>query len=179
MGKGPSAPGSTLNSQSSLANSFGNAGSSLLGGAASNLNTAGNFYQQLLSGGQGAQNVVAPSAMNISQVYGGNQKTLQDFMPAGGERNLALQQNQLGKTSSIANLYANVQPMAAQGLASLGATAGGLGTSAGGVGMQGLSSLTNYQAQQNAAKGSALGSLGTGLGTFTGLGLSKGGFLRK
>jgi hypothetical protein len=131
----------------------------------------------VLSGnGTGGQQLVAPSAQQIGQVYSGNAKTLQNFMPAGGERNLALTQNQLGKASSIAGLYSNVQPYAAQQLASLGQATGQLGTSAGGVGTAGYGTLAGYQGQQNAAKGASLGGIGSGLGSILGVGLMPGGF---
>ncbi len=86
---------------------------------------------------------------------------MQRFMPAGGERNLSLGNLSNERTRSIADLYANVQPGAAQGLAGLGTSAGGLGTS-------GYGALTGYQAGQNQAKGQAMGGVGSGLGAIAG-----------
>lgn len=126
----------------------------------------------MLSGnGTGGQQLVAPSAQQIGQVYQGSDKTLRNFMPAGGERNLALQQNQLNKASSIAGLYQNVQPYAAQQLASLAGVGGQLGLGGGSVGTTGFGDLTQYQSGQNAAKGAALGGIGQGLGLLGGAGI--------
>lgn len=111
--------------------------------------------------------------MNIRNVYGGNQKTIQDFLPQGGEKNNALAQNQLAKTGSIANLYANVQPQAAQSLASLGGLQAQIGQGFGGLANQGNNSLIQYQAGQNQAKGQALGGVGAGIGSLAGLGLGQ------
>lgn len=164
--KGPSAPAGTLNDLSGLAGAFGSAGKSLLGTASSALGSAKDFWSGILQGnGTGGQQLVAPSAQKIGQVYSGNAKTLQNFMPAGGERNLALEQNQLGKASSIAGLYQNVQPYAASQLASLGGTAGSTGTGAGGVGTSGFGALTGYQSNQNNAKAASMGGIGGGLGS--------------
>lgn len=173
MGKGPKAPGNTLPNQGSLANSFSGLANNWSAGAAAPIGAATNYYTALLNGGPAAQNAVAPSAMNIRNVYGGNENTLKNFMPAGGERNLALQQNQLAKTGSIANLYANVQPQAAQSLASLGGMQGQLGQGYGGLANQGLGSLIQYQSGQNQAKGQALGGIGGGIGSLAGLALGQ------
>lgn len=151
-----------------------------MSGASDALTSAKNFWSGVLSGnGTGGQQLVAPSAQQIGQVYSGNQKTIQDFMPAGGQRNLALSQSRQGEASSIASLYNNVQPYAASQLASLGATEGGVGTSAGGVGTQGFGTLTGYQSNQNQAKAQSLGGIGGGLGSILGAGLGPGGFLTK
>jgi hypothetical protein len=140
--------------------------------------TATDWYTSLLQGGKGAQNVVAPSAMNISDVYRGQANTAKNFMPAGGERNLALSTLAQGRARSIADLYANVQPMAAQNLASLGFGAAQAGQGFGSNANQGFGSLIGYQGQRNQAKGAALGGIGAGLGSIAGIGLAPGGFLR-
>lgn len=166
MGKGPKAPSTTLNSLSSNATGLANAGTGFINASMPAYKSATDFWSGVLSGGNtGGQQLVAPSAQSIGQLYSGNQKTLQNFMPAGGERNLALQQNQLQKASSIAGLYRNVQPYAAQQLASLAGVGLQGGTGAAGVGQQGFGDLASYMANQNAAKGASLGGIGKGLGT--------------
>jgi len=171
LGKGPSAPSGTLPEFGQLAKGFGGASNAWLGLGSDNLKSAGDFYQALLSGGKAAQGVVAPSAMNISRVYGGNANTIKNFMPAGGERNLALAQNQNQRAQSIADLYTNVQPAAAQGLAGLGQVRAGVGGNLGQLASGGYGDLTAYQGQRNAAKGATLGGIGQGLGTIAGAGI--------
>lgn len=160
MGKGPKVPQNVATSESDLLNSYSNLGKQF--GAAGGL--AQNFWSQVLGGGPGAANAVAPAAMNINETATGAQNAINSFMPAGGERNLASAQLQNQKQGQIANLYANVQPQAANaltGIAGLGSSFGGVGANAGGS----LLSLAGNQAQ---AKGQALGGLGQGIGTFLG-----------
>jgi hypothetical protein len=165
LGKGPKAPSNTLPALGGLASGFGNTSQGWMSAAAGPYKSATDFWSGVLSGnGTGGQQLVAPSAQQIGQVYSGNAKTLQNFMPAGGERNLALSQNQLGKASSIAGLYNNVQPYAAQQLANLAGLGGQIGTGTGQLATAGFGDLTAYQGQQNAAKGASMGGIGSGLG---------------
>lgn len=179
MGKGPSIGKSAFQGAEGLAGAFGNLGKSFAGMAEGPINTATNWYRSLLGGGQAARNVVAPAAMEIGNVYRGAKNAAQNFLPAGGERNLALAGLSNDRARSVADLYANVQPMAAQGLASLGFGAGELGSSFAGQGNSGYGQLENYQGQRNQAKGSALGGIGSGLGSIVGMGIAPGGIFRR
>lgn len=126
------------------------------------------YWQGMLQGGKGAQNLVAPSAMNISRVYQGADKAMQNFMPAGGERNLARAQAGTERARSIADLYANVQPYAASQLSDIGFKQAGAGAGFGGLASQGYGQQIDYQGQRNQAKGAALGGIGAGLGALGG-----------
>jgi hypothetical protein len=140
----------------------------MAGGAEAPIRSAEDFYGALLRGGAGARQAVAPSAMNISRVYGGAEKSLRSFMPMGGERNLARAQLGTEKARSIADLYTNVQPYAADKLATLGFGRAQAGAGFGGVATQGYGQLVDYQAKRNQAKGMALGGIGQGLGSLAG-----------
>lgn len=168
IGKGPKAPANTLSQTGSAASSFGNLANTWSQNAAAPIGAASQYYTSLLNGGAAAQNAVAPSAMNIRSLYQGNQSAIQNFMPQGGEKNYALLQNNLAKTGSIANLYANVQPQAAQSLASLGGMETQASQGYGSLDNQNLSNLIGYQASQNQQKGQSLGGIGAGIGSLGG-----------
>ena len=136
-----------------------------IGGGQSALNPALNYYQSLLAGGPQAQQAVAPAAQQISQVYGQQQQNIQNSLPQGGERNLALAQLPIQRAGQIASLYQGVQPAAAQALS-------GIGTGLLGLGGQVGQGLVNYQQSQNQQKGQALGGVGSGLGQLGGKALS-------
>lgn len=171
MGKGPSVPQSAIDQQGQTQAVMSQLAQQYAGTALPMLNQAGNYWSTLLKGGPGAQNLVAPSAMNISDVYKGADNNIRNFQPMGGERNLALSQIPIQKANQIAGLYANVQPLAAQSLGSLGLGQAGAGTGLGGVSTQAGGSLTNLAGQQGQAKGAALGGLGSGIGSMVGSGL--------
>lgn len=155
-------------SQQGLAQNFGNMANAWSGNASSSIAPVSNYWQQMLQGGKGAQNLVAPSAMQISDVYRGADRSMQNFLPAGGERNLARAQAGTEKARSIADLYANVQPYAASQLADIGFKQGVLAQGFGGMAQQGNANLIDYQSQRNAAKAASMGGIGAGLGALGG-----------
>lgn len=122
---------------------------------------AANYWNTLLKGGQAAVTAVGPYSDMIRNSTAATNTTLQG-LPGGGERNLAIAQNQVGQANNLARLYAGVQPTAAQALGTLSQVPIGAGgsiiNSSGpqiGAGVQ--SQLGNQGAKMQG--GSGLGSL--------------------
>lgn len=137
---------------------------------------AGHYFRALLQGGQAAQAAVAPAAENVSQLYAGSRRSIENFLPRGGERNLALATSDISRSNDLARLYAGVQPAAANALMQLGGVQSGTGTAFGGVGTSltgqgglGAASLLNYYSDQQQALGQGLGGLAQGAGTLIGM----------
>ena len=177
MGKGPKVPQSNVNTQGQLQGTE----AKLLGDysniALPGLTSANTYWMDLLHGGQAAQSATAPYAQTIAQQTAQNQKNIQSTLPAGGEKNLALAQNQTGMGQSIANLYQGLGPQAAQQLGNLSLGAGGVGNQGAGVGAQAGGSLLNLAGQQAQAKGQMWGGIGSGVGSLMGGKLGSGGSL--
>lgn len=173
MGKGPSIKQGTFDEFGGLAKTFSGLAQNWAASAEKPVQQAQDFYSALLAGGQGAQNVVAPSAMAINKVYGGAQKSVKNFMPRGGERNLAEAELGNERAGKIADLYANVQPWAAGQLSALGFGRASAGSAFGGGANQGYGSLVDYQGQRNQAVGAAWGGIGQGLGSLAGGAITK------
>lgn len=147
------------------------------------LTKAGDYWSALLSGDKGKmQEAVAPAAEQISQLYTGARKNIENFLPRGGERNLAVAQLPQAQAGDLARLYAGVQPQAAGALGALasgGASSGvglsSVGASYGGNAASAGSSLLNYYGQAAQGRGQAIGGAATGLGTYLGYKAATGG----
>ncbi len=111
------------------------------------LGAAGDYWSNLLHGGQAAVQATGPYASLIGQQGEGTRRSILAQTPRGGEQNLALAQNSMQTGNNIARLYAGMQPAAAQGLQGIGGAylgagqglaypATGAGTSAASMGMQ-------------------------------------------
>jgi hypothetical protein len=136
------------------------------------LGAAENFYQTLQSGDPGAiMRAIAPAAQQQTQAAQGATSNILANAPAGGEKNLALEQVQANRASGIAStatgasLGANnaLGQLAGQGIgeSQQGASiaTSGLGTSL--SGWQGLGNLQiEGQQLQMEQKGQELGALG-------------------
>jgi len=168
MGKGANVPQSSINAQAGLASSLGNLANIYAGQAGPNITSASDYWQKLLGSPQAQQQALGPSEGNISQAYQGAKQTIQNTLPQGGEKNLALAQLPTAQAGSIAQLYQGLGPQAATQLGNLGLGVGGLGVGSGGVGAQAGGTLTSLAGQQSLAKGQALGGLGQGLGAAAG-----------
>lgn len=121
-------------------------------------NPAVNYFQQLLQGGQAARVATGPSAELTREAYTGGQQQLQDMVPRGGERNLALAQSTTRESGDLSRLYSGVQPMAAQALGALSGIP--IGVSPGFTGSAGTNvgaSLNYYQNQQQQQQQSGAG----------------------
>lgn len=107
--------------------------------------TGSNYWQSLIAGGPQAQAATAPYAQKIAAQTQANQQQIQNMLPAGGQKQLALAQNQIGQGQSIANLYQGLGPQAAAQLQQLASSAGGQAVGAG-------ASLTSLAGSQSEAK---------------------------
>lgn len=168
MGKGPSVPQSAVNTnvglqstEAGLLNKYSNI-------ASPGLQTSENYWQSMLQGGPAAQAATAPYAQTIAQQTAANQKNIQNTLPAGGEKNLALAQNQTQQGASVANLYQGLGPQAAQQLGNLSLGIANTGNQSGGVSAQSGASNLNLAGQQAQAKGQMWGGIGQGAGSLLG-----------
>jgi hypothetical protein len=122
---------------------------------------AANYWSTLLGGDKTAiQGAVGPSADLVRGSMNAAQRTIGNILPAGGERNLALAQNNQQGYSQLARLYAGVQPIAAGQLGQLSQIPlqAGVGT----MGQGAPQVAAGLQAQQG-AKGQAMqGAQGAG-----------------
>jgi hypothetical protein len=137
------------------------------------LGTAESFYSKLASGDPSTiQSAIAPAVGQIQQGAQGATQSILNTAPAGGEKNLALEQVQANKGSQVGSVATQAYLGAPNALASLASQGVGESISSAGQGISGLSagstSLSNIgqlqvseqqiQAQQ---KGSVLGALGS------------------
>ena len=74
------------------------------------------YFQSLLEGGQPARVAVGPIADEIALAHQASAQSIEQNLPSGGERNLALAQGEIREASDISRLYAGVQPEAAGAL---------------------------------------------------------------
>lgn len=118
------------------------------------------YWTSLLQGGPAATTAVGPYAAQLRTQGTGAANAIQAGLPAGGERNLALANNNAGTYSQIQRLTAGVQPTAASALGQLSGVPISAGTSATG---QAVSLAPTLLGNQQATKG-ANASGATGLG---------------
>lgn len=91
-----------------------------LGAGNATLAPASGYFNALLQGGQAARNAVGPYASLVGQAGHGTANAIAAGTPRGGEQNLAQAQNTINTGNQIEQLYKGLQPMAAQGLESIG-----------------------------------------------------------
>lgn len=103
------------------------------------------YWSALLKGGQPARVAVGPFAEEIGAGYDAARGNIEQNLPRGGERNLAVATSELGEARDKARLYAGVQPQAAGQIAQLAGIPFGVS-----VGL-------NPQAQIGASAGALLG----------------------
>ena len=120
---------------------------------------AGDFWSNLLKGGQAAVQATGPIASQIGQAAQGARNSIMATIPRGGEQNLALANTFNDASNNVARLYAGMQPAAAGALGQLGGAYLGAGQSLGfPATMGGLGSA--QMGQQGAmAGGAGFGSL--------------------
>lgn len=138
---------------------------------------AENFYGDLSTGDPSAiARAVAPVAQQVSQSTAGARANIMNNSPAGGERNLALEQADVNQGAQVGGAASNGYLNSFNALGQLGGANVGLGnsaastaTAAGGTANQGLGELGTQQIQQKGAGLSAVtslaGSLAGGLAT--------------
>lgn len=104
----------------------------LMGAAMPAFEQATDYWNAIMQGGTAARQAVGPFIEQLSELYGGQRKSMETFLPRGGERNLALAGLDIQQTGDVARLFAGLQPQAAQQLAQLfGLGAGAAGQFAG------------------------------------------------
>jgi hypothetical protein len=139
--------------------------------------TAENFYGNLATGDPSAiARATAPATQQIAAATAGAKANILNNSPAGGERNLAIEQadvNQGAQVGSVAssgylNSFNALAQLAGQGVGQ-STSAANAGTSAFGSSNQALGQLGNQQIEQKGAQlgavGSLAGSLSSGLAT--------------
>lgn len=98
-----------------------------------------NYWSKILSADPASiAGVLAPEINQVNNQYDTARRSIEQFAPAGGERNFALAQSRYGQAGNIGSLIAGARPMAAQGLLGVGQVAGGLGLGAAGAGIGAL-----------------------------------------
>ena len=133
------------------------------------------FYGALASGSPNLlAAVTAPAAQQVTAATAGAQKNILENAPAGGERNLALENTNVAQGAQIGQLASQGYLSAQNALAQLGGQGIGLGQGAAstaiGAGQAAGQQYSNIVQQNIQQKGATLGALG-GLGSdFAGLG---------
>ena len=133
-----------------------NAGASLVNQGNTDIAAPTAYYQQLLSGNPATVTAaLAPTAANISNITSGAINNVSQGMPLGGYRASTLANLPFAQASQVGNAALNLQPTAAQALASIGAgqeQAGvnqqQVGTTLTGQGVQQLQSLISDAIQK-------------------------------
>lgn len=126
-----------------------------------------NFAQTLSTGDPYAiAKATAPATQQISQATAGAKQNIMNNAPAGGEKNLALEQADVQQGSQVGSVASQGYLNSFNTLAQLGGAGVGLSnsassgaTSAYGASSQTLSNLGNQQVEQKGASLGALGSL--------------------
>jgi hypothetical protein len=134
------------------------------------LGQANSFYSSLATGNPGTiARAIAPAAQQVDAATAGARQNILNNAPAGGEKNLALEQADVNQGAQIGNLASQGYNNSFNALAQLGQ--GGIGQSSylAGTGIYGTSAgsniLSNLGNQQIEQKGASMGSLGSLLGT--------------
>lgn len=151
-----------------LAQQQGANSNSLFGASFPGFGSAEQFYQSLATGDPyQISRAIAPAAQQINAATAGARQNIMNNTPAGGERNLALDQADLNQGAQVgstgANGYLNsfnaLAQLAGQGVnQSIGAA--GTGISGYGQANSGLNQAGQLGIQQKGASLGALGSLG-------------------
>jgi hypothetical protein len=175
LGKGPHVPQTSIDASVNLQNTEADLLKAYSSIARPALTGAASYWGALMQGGPAAQAATAPYAQRIGAQTAAAQKQIEQNLPAGGERNLALAELPITRDANVASLYAGLGPMSAQQLQALGVGSAGAGTGSGAVSANAGGTLANLAGQQANAKGQMFGGIGSGLGTFAGTALgSKG-----
>lgn len=128
------------------------------------------FFQSLASGSPSAiASAIAPAAQQVTQATTGAKQNIMQSAPAGGERNLALEQADVARGAQIGSLASQGFTGAFNALASIGGHGVQLGQGAAstaiGAGQAAGQQWQNIIQQNNASKGASLGAIGQGAGS--------------
>lgn len=138
--------------------------------------TAENYYGALATGSPYAiAKAISPATQQINQATTGAKANILRNEPAGGEKNLALEQADVAQGAQVGQAATGSYLQSFQSLAGLAGQGTGESISAAGTGIsgfsaanQGLGQLGNLQIQQKGAQLGALTSLGTDAATLGG-----------
>jgi hypothetical protein len=130
-----------------------------------NLDTAQNFWQSVMSGGQAETTALAPSINNITSQYGAAEKSALQFAPRGGGQQETLSQLPLQKANAITNLQTNLAAQAPNELAQIGEVETQQAISALSGSTASSASALNFLQQQSDQSIQVGNSIGTGLGS--------------
>jgi hypothetical protein len=136
--------------------------------------TAESFYGSLASGSPYAiQTAISPATQQIAQSAAGAKQNIMQNTPAGGTKNLALQQVDVAQGAQVGNTATQGYLGSFNALGQLGGQGVGLSQGAGGLAVSGLSSAGNISASQGQmsleAQQMQLQQKGQTLGAFGGL----------
>lgn len=183
--KGGDTTGQAEQSQTQIANSLSGLltqqegqGQQLFNLAFPGLQQSENFSQALASGSPNLiASVTAPAAQQVQQATAGAKQNILNTSPAGGERNLALEQADVSQGSQIGQIASTGYLGAQNTLATLGQSGIGLGQNATGLGIQAGSAASqqySHIVQQNIQqKGATLGAAGGLASSVVGLATGK------
>jgi hypothetical protein len=171
--------------ETNLANTENSNAQTLFGESNPGFQTAENYYQGLASGNPAEIfKLISPATSQISQQSATAANQIKQNTPRGGAQNLALAQNDITKASQIGNLATSAYTSAFPALAQIGGSGIGLSTGQANTAISGLNAASSSNqalaSQQNAAKASTMGFLGSLAGVGGSLGgaaLSGGGAL--
>lgn len=135
---------------------------------------AENFYGALSTGDPYAiSRAISPAAQQISQATQGTIGNIMNNAPAGGEKNLAIEQAKVNQGAQIGQAASGSYLNSFNALAGLAGQGVGQSISAAGTGISGYNSANqgyaNLEQQQIQQKGATMGGLGSLFGDITGL----------
>lgn len=138
------------------------AGVPMLGQGANNLNTAGNFFSNILNGNQAdVMQQLRPSINQLRQQQQGTLQGISTMMPRGGGQFQSLFQQPWNVNSQVGSLFSGLRSGAGSALAGIGGTQGQLGT-------QNAQNLFQNAFQQRQYNNNMIGStIGAGLSLAT------------
>lgn len=129
-----------------------------------------NYYQQLASGDPAAiSRAIAPAAQQINQQSTASAQRISQDAPRGGEKNLALEENQINKGAQIGQLASGSYLNSFNSLAGLAGQGIGQAQTASGQSLSGLNAAgnqySNIAQQQQEGSSSTKGTITSALGT--------------
>ena len=119
---------------------------------------AGNYYKDILKGGDALTKAVAPQINSVTRQFGVARSRAKE-MPLGGSRDRAMRDLNLGESTTKAGIYSGGVNDAITRLAAMGET--GTGTAMGGYSAAGssLANVAQSYAQMAQGKGASMGGL--------------------
>jgi hypothetical protein len=164
---------STVNAQNTVAKEQADTASAantrsqaLYDTTAPGITTAENYYQTLAKGDPNSiYKAIAPAATQVSAASDAAKKNINDTMPRGGEKLLAMEQADIAKSSQIGNLLTQSYTSSFPALANLGGQGVGLSVNqmSNAIAALGGASNTygNVAQEQSAGKAATMGFLGS------------------